>query len=125
MRGWQARALGPGSSKMDETFSIPSQTGDIKLEADLEYRFPMIWKLEGALFMEVGNVWKNEQGINLKELAADWGLGLRINLDLLLLRIDWGMRLRDPSLDGNKWLGPISALKSGGSAIHFGVGYPF
>ena len=98
---------------MDETFSIPSQTGDIKLEADLEYRFPMIWKLEGALFMEVGNVWKNEQGINLKELAAEWGLGLRINLDLLLLRIDLGMRLRDPSLDVNKWLGPISALKSG------------
>ena len=125
MRGWQARALGPGSSKMDETFSIPSQTGDIKLEADIEYRFPMVWKLEGTLFMEVGNVWKNEQGINLKELAADWGLGLRINLDLLLLRIDWGIRLRDPSLDGNKWLGPIYAIKSGGSAIHFGVGYPF
>lgn len=125
MRGWQARALGPGSAQLDKTFSIPSQTGDIKLEADLEYRFPMMWKLEGALFAEVGNVWKAEQGVNLSELAADWGIGFRVNLDILVLRIDWGIRLRDPSLDGDKWLSPLSALKSKGSALHFGVGYPF
>ena len=125
MRGWQARALGPGSAQLDKTFSIPSQTGDIKLEADLEYRFPMMWKLEGALFAEVGNVWKAEQGVNLGELAADWGVGFRVNLDILVLRIDWGIRLRDPSLDGDKWLSPLSALKSKGSALHFGVGYPF
>ncbi|MGN1226099.1 MAG: BamA/TamA family outer membrane protein [Candidatus Cryptobacteroides sp.] len=125
MRAWQARALGPGASKMDETFSIPSQTGDIKLEADIEYRFPLIWKVEGALFAEVGNVWKGEKGVKLDELAADWGLGLRINLDFLVLRIDWGIRLRDPSLDGDKWLDPITALKMRGSAICFGVGYPF
>ena len=125
MRGWQARALGPGSAALDKTFSIPSQTGDIKLEADLEYRFPMMWKLEGALFAEVGNVWKAEQGVNLGELAADWGIGFRVNLDILVLRIDWGIRLRDPSLDGDKWLSPLSALKSKGSALHFGVGYPF
>ena len=125
MRAWQARALGPGASKMDETFSIPSQTGDIKLEADMEYRFPLVWKLEGALFAELGNVWKSESGVRLEELAADYGLGLRVNLDVLLLRFDWGIRLRDPSLDGDKWLDPLSALKIGGSAISFGVGYPF
>ena len=125
MRAWQARALGPGSQKMDETFSIPSQTGDIKFEADLEYRFPIIWKVEGALFAEVGNVWKNESGVNLGELAADWGLGFRLNLDLIVLRVDWGIRLRDPSLDGQKWLDPITALKTRGTALCFGVGYPF
>lgn len=125
MRGWQARALGPGSSPLDETFSIPSQTGDIKLEADVEYRFPLIWKLEGALFAEVGNVWKGESGVNLAELAADWGIGVRVNMDFLVLRIDWGIRLRDPSLSENKWIDPVTALQTQGSALHFGVGYPF
>lgn len=126
MRGWQARSLGPGASPMDETFSIPSQTGDYKLEADVEYRFPMFSKLEGALFAEVGNVWKREDGITLTDIAADWGLGLRINLDFLVLRIDWGIKLRDPSVEEfGGWLSPSSAINANGSALHFGVGYPF
>ncbi len=125
MRGWQARALGPGASPMDKTFSIPSQTGDIKLEADFECRFPIYSMFEGALFAEVGNVWKRESGIKLEELAADWGLGLRINLDFLVVRVDWGIRLRDPSLEGEKWISPAKALKNNWSALHFGVGYPF
>ena len=123
MRGWQARALGPGYSKLDETFSIPSQTGDLKLEADLEYRFPMFWMVEGALFAEVGNVWKKKE-IDLGALAADWGFGIRVNMDFLLLRVDMGLRLRDPSLE-NKWLDPLTALRTRGFGIHFGVGYPF
>ena len=57
MRGWQARTLGPGLSQMDGFYKLPSQTGNIKLEADMEYRFPLFWKLEGALFAEAGNVW--------------------------------------------------------------------
>ncbi len=56
MRGWQARDLGPGRMKGNKMFSIPSQTGDMKLEANLEYRFPMFWKLYGALFTDVGNI---------------------------------------------------------------------
>ena len=123
MRGWQARALGPGFSKMDEAFSIPSQTGDLKLEADLEYRFPMFWMVEGALFAEVGNVWKGND-VDLGALAADWGFGIRVNMDFLLLRIDMGIRLRDPSLE-QKWLDPLTALRTRGFGIHFGVGYPF
>ena len=123
MRGWQARALGPGYSKLDETFSIPSQTGDLKLEADMEYRFPMFWMVEGALFAEVGNVWKKKE-IDLGALAADWGFGIRVNMDFLLLRVDMGLRLRDPSLE-NKWLDPLTALRTRGFGIHFGVGYPF
>lgn len=123
MRGWQARALGPGYSKMDETFSIPSQTGDLKLEADIEYRFPMFWMVEGALFAEVGNVWKKTD-VDLGALAADWGFGIRVNMDLLLLRVDMGIRLRDPSLE-RKWLDPLTALRTRGFGIHFGVGYPF
>ena len=134
MRGWQARSLGPGFSKRNKSFSIPSQSGDFKLEADAEYRFNMFWKFEGALFAEAGNVWtyRNEDDsvedrtFNIKSLAADWGIGLRMNLGFILLRLDWGMKVHDPSRDaGMRWLGPGQWFKQDGYAIHFGVGYPF
>jgi len=137
MRGWQARALGPGAAEMNNFFSIPSQTGDMKLEANVEYRFNMFWKLEGALFSDVGNVWTfnfdddfNQGAFYFKDfyktLAADWGIGLRVNLNFILLRLDFGMKLIDPSLEeGSRIIGASQWLKSGYNAFHFGVGYPF
>lgn len=128
MRGWQVRTLGPGFSGTDSFFIIPNQTGDIKLEADMEYRFKMLWKLEGALFAEAGNVWQHEDIDQLRpeSLAADWGLGLRVNMDFILLRVDMGFKLHDPSRDaGSRWLGPSKWLQDDGFAVHFGVGYPF
>ncbi len=138
MRGWQARSLGPGNSKADTTFVIPSQTGDVKLEANLEYRFPMFWKLCGAVFTDVGNIWtlKETDGddgshthFDLKNLAAslaaDWGIGLRVDLNFLILRIDMGMKLYDPSQDTDRWRAPSQWLKKDGYSLHFGVGYPF
>jgi len=138
MRGWQARALGPGKSKTDTTFVIPSQTGDVKLEANLEYRFPMFWKLRGALFVDVGNIWtlketENDNGVQThfalrdlaSSLAADWGLGLRVDLSFLILRLDMGMKVYDPSLDKARWRAPSQWLKKEGYSLHFGVGYPF
>ena len=139
MRGWQARALGPGFSAGDDAFIIPSQTGDIKLETNLEYRFKLFWKLEGALFTDVGNVWnlKYEDTAEgrlgafrlndfYKSLAADWGAGLRVNLDFILLRIDFGMKLVDPSKpEGSRIISPRAWLKGANNAFHFGIGYPF
>ena len=139
MRGWQARALGPGYSAEDEAFIIPSQTGDIKLEMNAEYRFKLYWKLEGAAFADVGNVWnlKYEDTAEgrlgafqlndfYNSLAADWGLGLRVNLDFILLRVDFGMKVLDPSrAEGNRLLGLKEWLKGSNNAIHFGIGYPF
>lgn len=138
MRGWQARALGPGHAKADTTFVIPSQTGDVKLEANLEYRFPLFWKLCGAVFADVGNIWtlKETDGdkgshthFTLKDLAgslaADWGLGLRVDLNFLILRLDMGMKVYDPSLDTARWRSPSQWLKKDGYTLHFGVGYPF
>lgn len=138
MRGWQARSLGPGNSKADTTFVIPSQTGDVKLEANLEYRFPMFWKLCGAVFTDVGNIWtlKETDGddgshthFDLKNLAAslaaDWGIGLRVDLNFLILRLDMGMKVYDPSLDTDRWRAPSQWLKKDGYTLHFGVGYPF
>ena len=138
MRGWQARVLGPGHAKTDTTFVIPSQTGDVKLEANLEYRFPLFWKLCGAVFTDIGNIWtlKETDGddgahthFDLRNLAAslaaDWGLGLRVDLNFLILRLDMGMKVYDPSLDTDRWRAPSKWLKKEGYSIHFGVGYPF
>ena len=137
LRGWQARAVGPGYAKKNDSFVIPSQTGDLKLEANAELRFGIYSILSGAVFTDVGNIWtinseSSEQAegrFNLDNLpgslAADWGFGLRFNFSVLLLRLDMGLKLRDPSLDGSKWVGPGKWFHSGGNAIHLGVGYPF
>ena len=140
MRGWQARALGPGGEAPSETFIIPSQTGDLKLEANMEYRFSLFrfkngtMRLEGVLFSDVGNVWNltddNSDGAFrikdfYKTIAADWGMGLRLNLQFILIRVDFGMQVYDPSLkEGSRLINPRSWIK-GNNACHFGVGYPF
>lgn len=138
LRGWQARTVGPGLAPMDVTFVIPSQTGDLKLEANAEYRFPMFWKLAGAVFAEAGNVWNmkysmsgNDSNAGLidgktfwRSLAADWGAGIRLDLNFILLRVDMGMRLHDPVRE-SPWLSPKHWLRKGNYALHFGVGYPF
>ncbi len=134
MRGWQARDLGPGSTKpWSEYFLIPSQTGDLKLEANIEYRCPLFWKLEGALFADAGNVWElrayegfEGENFSFDTIAGDWGLGIRVNLDFILVRIDLGTKVYEPCRPaGSRWIGPSDWLKRGNFALHFGVGYPF
>lgn len=137
LRGWQARTVGPGLSQMDDSFVIPNQTGDMKLEANIEYRFNMFWKVAGALFMDAGNIWtlrssgdgNSDEGMFRwdtfgESIAANWGIGLRLNFGFLLLRLDMGMKIHDPArLD--KWVTPRQWLDRDGFALHFGVGYPF
>ena len=134
LRGWRSRSVGPGDSPLNQVFIIPSQTGDFKLEANLEYRFPLFWKLEGALFAETGNVWlwKSDNPSECltkdfyKTLAADWGSGVRVDLSFIVLRLDLGFRLHDPARAmGSRWVGPADWFRSDGCALHFGVGYPF
>ena len=135
MRGWQARTLGPGTSAMLTQFAIPSQIGEMKLEANVEYRFPLFWKLEGALFTDVGNIWdinSDTDGANFhmatfaESLGADWGLGVRLNLSLILIRVDAGFKIHDPALaEGARWIKPKAMFTSDNYALHFGVGYPF
>ena len=125
MRGWQARMLGPGADPYNESFAIPSQTGNMKLEFDIEYRFRMFWKFDGALFAEAGNVWdynRQKSGF-LKTIAVDWGAGIRLNLDFILIRLDAGIKLYEPSK--KQWRGPSDWFRRDGFAIQFGVGYPF
>lgn len=114
IRAWQARTLGPGS------FRDPEQNfdkiGDILLEGNLEYRFDVTDILEGAFFIDAGNIWNiNEQPARpgavfaidrfLGEIAVGAGTGARFNFDFFLIRLDLGLQVKDPSLDpGERWL---------------------
>ena len=137
LRGWQARTVGPGLSQMDNSFVIPNQTGDMKLEANIEYRFDMFWKIAGAVFADAGNIWMlkddgteagKEAMIHMdtfaESIAANWGVGLRLNFGFLLLRVDMGMKVHDPARE-IKWVAPDEWLEKDGYALHFGVGYTF
>ena len=149
LRAWQARTVGPGYMPIDTTFSIPNQTGDVKLEANIEYRFPLFWSFDGTVFVDAGNVWnlnriytKEDNSTNsegtaaqnydkgifefnsfYRHIAADWGIGLRLNLGFALLRLDWGLKIYDPPT--NKWMGPDDWFRKGNYGLQFGVGYPF
>ena len=135
LRGWQARTVGPGCSPRDTSFVIPNQTGDMKLEANIEYRFDMFWKVAGAVFVDAGNVWtlNKESSDEMstfrwnslgESIAANWGVGARLNLGFLLLRVDMGMKIHDPARE-QKWVSPGKWFNRDNYALHFGVGYPF
>ncbi len=139
LRGWQARTVGPGCAQRDTVFVIPNQTGDMKIEVNAEYRFGLFWKFNGALFFDAGNVWYlRNSGLSsfdegrfnarnfIRGMAADWGLGLRLDLNFILVRLDMGMVVRDPArAPGHRWVGPSGWFRNDGYAVHFGVGYPF
>ena len=136
MRGWGVRTLGPGSydSKNSVTDFI-NQCGDIRLDLSWEYRAKLFWILEGALFVDAGNVWtihnyENQPGGKFKfdsfykEIAMAYGLGLRLDFTYFLLRFDMGMKAYNPAQNQERW--PIINPKWGRDAsFHFAVGYPF
>jgi outer membrane protein assembly factor BamA len=140
MRGWRMRSLGPGSYRDSVTISAyPNNTGDIKLEANLEYRFKLVSVIEGALFVDAGNVWdmykdNKRPGADFdfkrfyREIALDAGFGIRLDFTYFILSIDTGIKLIDPAghrgwafrkLPGEDKL-PRQILN-----LSFGIGYPF
>ena len=132
MRGWPLRGLGPGSWSPQD-ISI-ERIGDVHIETNLEYRFPVYRFLKGGLFIDVGNVWllkENELFPNgeisgdrfLQELAMDGGLGFRFDFNFFIIRLDVAHKLRDPVLPaGNRW---ITNLQWRTMTWNFGIGYPF
>jgi outer membrane protein assembly factor BamA len=114
IRAWQARTLGPGSFRDPERNF--DKIGDILIEANVEYRFALIDVLEGALFVDAGNIWTvnsdpSRPGADfefnrfLSEIAVGVGFGARLNFDFFLIRFDLGLQVKDPSLDpGERWL---------------------
>ena len=135
VRGWTVRNLGPGAFPGDGNFL--NQSGDIKLDASIEYRSKLFWKLQGALFVDAGNVWtirnyENQPGgvfkFNefYKQIAVAYGLGVRLDLDFFVLRFDGGMKAINPVYKSGKDRYPITHPDfSRDFAFHFAVGYPF
>lgn len=135
IRGWKVRTLGPGSYRDTTAVLYPNSTGDIKLETNLEYRFKLVWILEGALFCDVGNVWdwhKDEMrpGADFEfnrfteELAMSAGFGIRLDANFFIFRTDMGFQLHDPAAEDpwhplRHWHGMHDAT------ICIGIGYPF
>jgi len=136
IRAWQVRSLGPGTYRAP-VGAYPNQSADIKLEANLEYRFKLIGSMEGALFLDAGNIWAinqndNREGAQFKlnkfyrEFAFGTGTGLRFDLNYFILRADVGMKLRDPANeDGHKWIIGDRALTGDDFVFSFAIGYPF
>jgi len=136
IRAWQVRSLGPGSYRAPSNI-YPNQSSDIKLESNLEYRFKLFWIMEGALFMDAGNVWAinykdNREGSVFKidgfykQIAVGSGLGLRFDFTYFLFRLDLGMKMRDPSLpEGKRFIPGNYPIKGDHFNLSFAIGYPF
>ena len=135
VRGWSVRDLGPGVFPGDGNFM--NQSGDVKLDASIEYRTRLFWKFRGAVFVDAGNIWtlrdyKDQPGGKFefnkfyKQIAVAYGLGLRLDLDFFVLRFDGGMKAVNPVYNTKKEHFPIIHPKfSRDFAFHFAVGYPF
>jgi outer membrane protein assembly factor BamA len=139
VRGWSVRSLGPGRYKDKEVnINFITQTGDIKLDLNLEYRTHLFWKFGGALFIDAGNIWTIRdypsqpdgqfqiQNI-LKDLAVSYGMGLRLNFDYFIIRFDMGMKAVNPAYktEDENHFPLIHPRLSRDFAFHFAVGLPF
>lgn len=137
VRGWTVRDLGPGSFVGNKNTNLLDQSGDIKLDASIEYRSKLFWKFQGAIFVDAGNIWTIRDYDNqpggvfkfdkfYKQIAVAYGLGLRLDLDFFILRFDGGMKALNPVYEKGKDRYPIIHPKfSRDFAFHFAVGYPF
>ena len=138
VRGWSVRSLGPGKFVgTDGRIDFINQTGDMKLDLNVEYRAKLFWKFSGALFVDAGNIWtlreyEDQPGGQFKfeefwqQLAASYGLGIRMNFDYFIVRFDMGMKAVNPAYEDRDGHFPILHPKlSRDFAFHFAVGLPF
>lgn len=139
-RGWQARTLGPGTFRGNGASLVYDlQAGDVHLDASLEYRFKALRFLELAAFTDAGNIWTIDNyttqpgGVFLfdefyKQIAWSYGVGIRFDLSILIFRVDFGVKLYDPSLipTGKQWRTADNGLGwKNDMTFHFAIGYPF
>ncbi len=136
IRAWPVRSLGPGTYQ-DSLENYPNQTSDIKLELNAEYRFKLTGFLEGALFLDAGNIWAinkkdNREGALFrfnsfyKQIALGTGAGLRFDFSYFIFRLDLGMKLREPSQSDNAgWIIGSRSYDGNDFNLNFAIGYPF
>ncbi|MBC7866488.1 MAG: BamA/TamA family outer membrane protein [Gloeobacteraceae cyanobacterium ES-bin-316] len=143
LRGFPPRQLGPGRviTTPDQQVSYPQIGGDYKLELQTELRFPLISKLNGALFLEGGNIWTKSELLYgpgskltkqfMKDMAVDGGLGVRFDITFLIIRLDVAIPFRKPWLPmGSEWVFKDIDFGSGAwrkenLIFNLGIGYPF
>lgn len=136
VRGWGVRNLGPGSfSAPNSMNSFIYQCGDIRFDANVEYRAKLFWIIELGAFIDAGNIWtireyEDQPGGVFKfdkfyeQIAVAYGLGIRLDFTYFLLRFDLGMKAHDPATGAERW--PVFHPKFDRDAqLHFSVGYPF
>ncbi len=142
VRGFRIRSLGPGTYRPDniDVASFFDQTGDIKLETNLEFRFPMFPFLNGAFFVDAGNIWlmNDNEALPGGQFTSDWhrqlavaaGYGLRVDIEFFVIRLDLGIPLHTPGIsDGSRWLRTFELgnkqWRRENLIFNFAIGYPF
>lgn len=135
LRAWTIYSLGPGGYQDEERVATFDRYGDIKLEANLEYRFGVYRFIHGALFADAGNVWFLKENPEFprgefsfdrfyREIAIGAGLGLRLDFNFFVVRLDAAFPLRNPALpDGARWIGAFPEWRKWN--FNLGIGYPF
>lgn len=136
VRGWAVRTLGPGSfNGSNSVSSFMEQCGDIRLDMSVEYRAKLFWVIEGALFVDAGNIWTirdypEQPGGAFKfnqfykQIAAAYGVGIRLDFNYFLIRFDMGMKAHNPASGAERW--PLIHPDWGRDhSFHFSIGYPF
>ena len=143
LRGFRPRQIGPGrviTSAIQQVY-LPQVGGDIKLEVNSELRFPIFSKVKGAVFVDLGNIWMRDSTLYgpssvftktfMKDIAVNAGVGLRVDISVLVLRFDFAIPLRKPYLPmGNEWvvkdIAPFDKQwRSDNLIFNIGLGYPF
>ncbi|MDR0613507.1 MAG: outer membrane protein assembly factor [Dysgonamonadaceae bacterium] len=136
VRAWSVRELGPGRYQRVDSTTFFNQSGDIKMDFNIEYRSRFFWKLEAAAFVDAGNIWtiQNYEGQEngtfkfksfYKEIAMGYGIGLRLVMDYFLVRFDCGWKAYDPSRLGKEAWVIKNPDFTDNWAWHIAVGYPF
>jgi len=139
MRAWRYKALGPGSYDSPEDSLVLDEVGDVRLEANLEFRFNVYKFIKAAIFTDIGNVWliradtaRPGAEFNIKrfgrELAINGGIGVRLDFNFFVLRVDWALPIYDPiQPKGNRWFNDMFRVKDDNrrNLLAIGIGYPF
>lgn len=138
VRGWTVRELGPGSFLgNDGKIDFINQTGDLKLDMNIEYRTHLFWKFDGAVFIDAGNIWTlrdyaEQPGGQFRfdtfwrQIAVSYGLGIRLNFNYFILRLDGGMKAIHPAYEDSQRHFPIIHPNfKRDFSFHFAVGLPF
>lgn len=139
VRGWSVRSLGPGRfSGGDKKIDFINQSGDMKLDLNLEYRTSLFSNLNGAIFIDAGNIWTIREYAEqpggafrfdsfFSEIAVAYGIGLRLDVEFFILRLDGGMKAINPaySTSSREHYPILNPSFKRDFALHFAVGYPF